>query len=844
MTTIKTFTRHIILTLLAAALATAAVSCADDGPARPEIPDSHDAVLSLGVPFEGTTSRAYDDLDAEFQVDDMILYFFAADGFDENTSTCLYRWHIPADKRFNGIKDGRQTLSFAFPMDVKAVLFPAGATQAVVYAIANTSETLPDDQQTLLHESPASLTVSRLKSVISKAGFANGTDKHFLMDATVTLPYARGKLTGTVDLERLASRVTLRLHIPQTITVTDIISDGTTQTTRKRTFTAVDNGMHAWMTYGVNQASLDGNNDNVAFYSHDNTNSSGATFSKIGDIYDRPDVGDDAPVSKETQDYAIDMPFYTYPHTWDPTQPINNTYITLRVYWHGPGINDKGELTPEQTQATYYKIGVQASQAVIERNRSYDIGLTLGKLGGTEIQRPIEVSAEWNYDMPWNTKDFETSIKELRYLLLNNNDYDAEAGAYVYRIYNETDFTIPFSSSHPVEIYELNVEWDDMVNNSTSLTARNFNANLGTGSRVATYNNYVAANHLVGLNPDNTTQNLMFRRNYTNYSYTGSGTTTSEGNITIQTDRQSPCPYIYTVKLRHNDPDGYDNTATVRIIQYPAIYVSRILSGVDEDGDEVCRRFVNSYQSNSGNTSDNKGYTSSSSTSSNNYYLGSLGSSSNHNIYTIHISRFASLSDDYIIGDPRSLAVDNLTADINGNDWSKEGKDIANKPNGTKYLTNYYKANENADFKRFIAPEFSIASQWGVTQIVTRAQARRRCASYQEQGKPAGRWRLPTTAEIEFIAGLSCNQLIPYLFGDEDDSSISYWTGTGRAIVNNRSNPPSVTEESDDGNRYYVRCVYDEWYWKGDDCDPAQFTWGDRPRDLTRSAALLKNYRK
>lgn len=841
MTTIKTFTRHIILTLLAAALATAAVSCADDGPARPEIPDSHDAVLSLGVPFEGTPSRAYDDLDAEFQVDDMILYFFAADGFDEATSPCLYRWHMPADKRFNGIKDGRQTLSFAFPMDVKAALFPAGAAQAVVYAVANSSVTLPDDQRAILQDAPSALTLSRLKSVISKAQFATGGDRLFLMDATVTLPYSGGRLSGEIDLERLAARVTLRLRIPQSIKVKDVITDGTSQTVTERTFTPVDRGLHAWMTYGVDQASLDGNNDNVAFYSHNTNESSGVTFTKSGGIYERP-LTDTTSVSAKTQDYLIDIPFYTYPHKWDPTQPVNNTYITLRVYWHGPGIDENGQPTAEQTQSTYYKIGVQASQAVIERNRSYDIGLTLGKLGGTEIQRPIEVSAEWNYDMPWNTKDFETSIKELRYLLLNNNDYDAELGMYVYRVNNLTDFKIPFSSSHPVEIYELNIEWDDMANNSTSLTPRSFNANLGTGSRVATYDNYVAANHLVGLSPDNTTQNLMFRRNFTNYSYPNSNSTTSESNITIQTDRQAPGPYTFTVKLRHTDNDAY--TATVRIIQYPAIYVSRILSGVDEDGDEVCRRFVNSYQSNSGNTSDNKGYTSSSSTSSNNYYLGSLGSSSNHNIYTIHISRFASLSDDYIIGDPRSLAVDNLTADINGNDWSKEGKDIANKPNGTKYLTNYYKANENADFKRFIAPEFSIASQWGVTQIVTRAQARRRCASYQEQGKPAGRWRLPTTAEIEFIAGLSCNQLIPYLFGDEDDSSISYWTGTGRAIVNNRSNPPSVTEESDDGNRYYVRCVYDEWYWKGDDCDPAQFTWGDRPRDLTRSAALLKNYRK
>ena len=228
--------------------------------------------------------------------------------------------------------------------------------------------------------------------------------------------------------------------------------------------------------------------------------------------------------------------------------------------------------------------------------------------------------------------------------------------------------------------------------------------------------------------------------------------------------------------------------------------------------------------------------------SSDTYWLGSIHNDdnvSNRNIYTIHITRFASLSDDYIIGDPRSREVDNLH--VGSNDWSREGRDIANLPNGTKYLTNYYKANENDDYMRFIAPEFSVASQWGVTYQLTRDQARRRCASYQEQGKPAGRWRLPTTAEIEFIANLSCRGLIPYLFGSSS-ANAQYWTGTGAVNVNNTSNPPEV--ESVTRTSSAVRCVYDDWYWKGDDCDPAQFTWGDRPRDLTRSAALLKNYRK
>ena len=50
-----------------------------------------------------------------------------------------------------------------------------------------------------------------------------------------------------------------------------------------------------------------------------------------------------------------------------------------------------------------------------------------------------------------------------------------------------------------------------------------------------------------------------------------------------------------------------------------------------------------------------------------------------------------------------------------------------------------------------------------------------RCAAYQEDGYPAGRWRLATYAELEFIAMLCAKDALPYsLFGASD-----YWSATG-----------------------------------------------------------------
>ena len=93
--------------------------------------------------------------------------------------------------------------------------------------------------------------------------------------------------------------------------------------------------------------------------------------------------------------------------------------------------------------------------------------------------------------------------------------------------------------------------------------------------------------------------------------------------------------------------------------------------------------------------------------------------------------------------------------------------------------------------------------------------ALRRCASYQENGYPAGRWRLPTRAEIEFVMSLSNKGYIPALFDG------TYFDGAGNGY----------TSSGGSKDNYGVRCVYDLWFWG--DAAPLTgtaantFTWGD-----------------
>lgn len=177
---------------------------------------------------------------------------------------------------------------------------------------------------------------------------------------------------------------------------------------------------------------------------------------------------------------------------------------------------------------------------------------------------------------------------------------------------------------------------------------------------------------------------------------------------------------------------------------------------------------------------------------------------------------------DYIIGDPRVSTVNNL----NYNNWAR----VADINGNTRTLSNYYPTNTSDEASNLIAPKFRIASSYGLTSDISYANAQRRCASYQEDGYPAGRWRVPTAAELSYIVKLSAEGYITILFNDGG----RYWAADEDYYVPDYSDG-SVTR----GTSYtsaYVRCVYDDWYWGSDRLTSSgsttltTFTWGDMPR--------------
>ena len=169
----------------------------------------------------------------------------------------------------------------------------------------------------------------------------------------------------------------------------------------------------------------------------------------------------------------------------------------------------------------------------------------------------------------------------------------------------------------------------------------------------------------------------------------------------------------------------------------------------------------------------------------------------------------------------KARALEGITKDEEGN--------ITHHFSGQpRALEHYYPADPSERTANLMAPSYLIASKFGGVEYyqgTPYAEAVYRCASYQEDGYPAGRWRLPTRGEIRFIAMLSANNAFTFLFSKNG----TYWSANGAVKV--------LTNDVEDvGDVEYAmgRCVYDIWYWGDEDKltgeDRKIFTWGDRER--------------
>lgn len=484
----------------------------------------------------------------------------------------------------------------------------------------------------------------------------------------------------------------------------------------------------------------------------------------------------------ESVAFHVYQPFYSYPCTWDYSED-EAMALYIKLPWQTD--NGSGNVRYEDC---YYKVYLPTMQ--LDRNCWYNLDLKIGMLGSfTVADDPVEITGSVYKVIDWKNGfedwsaglNVDTELLSAHYLVVEQNKYIVN---------NKNTFEIPFITSHKCVIEGLKVTITDFGTDSNPKNEPKEVTNQAIeGNWLTVEGNTIKLNHALNNDFINTK----------NYDYT---------------------PYEFTFTLCHeNNKEKFKEKIT--IVQKPAISITAHLNSYRVGSPTG----INGYMYINGKTGANGGNGAD--------YGGAhglTGGNTNPYMYTIEVTVLPAGSD-YILGDPRT--------DTPATDSNRQSLDFGNfvsapgiEGTNSRKLQNYYGTKTDASVQNMLAPKFRIASSHGVTQPVDHTGARNRAATYQEDGYPAGRWRVPTMAEVTFMVKLSADGKIPTLFTNGN----AYWCANGKVtpLQGGGVNPTVGTG----GNNGPVRCVYDDWYWensqyprmesRGDHPNKYnQFTWGD-----------------
>ena len=714
------------------------------------------------MPFDGESSSA-DSIRLEFVCNRQETKATKPgdDDYNENTLTTIDYFLYPegemgSDAYIKGRVNlqGRTSYNVLVNTSQLSHLFSGAApgSKCDVYAIANYPGATTDFDA-------ASDTLTLHNLAISNHFNSAEVQTNFVMSghakATVDNKNKTRAASGTVNLNRAATKVTFECKIKSSVEIKNYILDGDGERVDSTftTWVPLLSQMGAYLVNSYSAGTVGGTRQTI---------NPGAL-----DRYSQRTLTD-----SDSDGWYTCAPFYSYPHEWHSGDE-NEPFIKLVVPW--AYLNAQGQ--QEGQKQFYYKVPCPGLK--MDANTWYHIRLDVAILGGDDFEAMLEVAGEY-YVMSWNTQTIvqaDAEIKDARYISSPSNKYN---------MYNVNDLDVLITSSHDAELNLKSVTYYDFKNGRNTdytTTARN--------------NNWIT---------------------YDDVSRTFSINHALNNDITDSAFDTSP--YVFTFEIRHADDHNY-TTGDIVVTQYPAMYIK-----AEESNGYV---FVNNSQDSANQIKD-----------SNNNSIGVVvdpsgvkngtGDNNNTNQYTVYVTTLPSDSP-YVIGDPRIGTVSNVTT-LNG-------------------LSNNYKPTaENT--QNVISPVFKIASSYGKTSALWYDNAKTRCAAYQENGYPAGRWRLPTKAEIEFLVSLSEKGKIPSLF-TVDRSYFDYyrwyyisyyWAGgnfgygpyevidfsnkTQTDQFNNQSYYFSYNRSGDTTNYHsvYTRCVYDVWYWGEAQDDDHLTTWG------------------
>ena len=549
-------------------------------------------------------------------------------------------------------------------------------------------------------------------------------------------------------------------------------------------------------------------------------------------------------------------PFYTYPQKWNDTDN-NEPYVKIIFPWMSD-VKGSAEF--------HYKVVLPTPEDhvfTLDRNCWYKLTATIKILGGTEsdyvLIDDVEVSVA-NWAEPWWSSG--SGLNSAKYFYVPTKEFD---------VYSMDSFDIPINTNSSAYAYITEIKFNDYSASPTHNLVYSKGGRLGNN-----YVSSVSANTITGTNGDD--NRVRFSGTEHAYSVTVSDTdrynkyvtfTHSLDDIYVQRD--------ITIYIRHSERSDWNETVIIH--QHPAIELKK---AVDGDGNLIAGDlFVNGRFASVKNATfgtnyggfmhSNGGWTNSlgnnglhainqNSAGTNGYgciihendidwvdspfFITDITVSSfseSNNFYKMSINGGAAQTIYYKIGDPRVKVstVFNTSAQAPFNqNWTLH--DYLTGESGSGYsrqdITSAWQnagdilvASNDENSRNMIAPHILISSGlteglqgYSPTDYISYAK---RGATYQEAGYPAGRWRMPTEAEIAFIAARQYDGTIPAIF----NTDMTYFASSGRFVI--------IPSDKSKGLMYFTidqlnqsataagkprytyadlidaKYVYDVWYW-------------------------------
>lgn len=738
----------------------------------------------------------------------------------------------------------RESDVFRIPLttnQVNYLIFPvqSGITEATVFAIANAPKTLLD---ALDDTSKDNIERQMVSTEFVNVTHTNRRQESFMMSGTSKIKLSPGGRSqkmvsqGIVELVRYACKITIGLKMDDCVEVDTNRKDDEDNPIMER-WTPRPEEMRIYLVDGVRKVALSGE-------------PAGEGGSFIPDAEDYLSYSDKPLTFFNTNgELFLDMeggfyqtfPMYTYPYHWVSGSTEDGTrepYLKLILSWDRQ--EDLAHGISGLQREFYYKILIPQDLRGGEfldsfvRNNWYHYDISVGVLGADTDEASVELQASL-FIVYWQDKDVvvkQANIGNARYLSVDKE---------VYELYNQTSFDVRYISSNPVMLKNIHATRPYYGDDKTLGYNETYQGNVKRVSHSdadkyddiypnGSYYLEFSEEQRIALNAGTPYEGmdwLQIEKGHVKFYH--------QLNNNYKTDSFDYSPFTISFDLAHSDVtetwmNEYDKHVT--IVQNPGLFIQATpnpdtwTEGMPDHWGFV---YVNNDQLTRARFDGDPKHNDDA------WRLDHIWrvvhySSGGTDMYRIDVSVLPEDSE-FVLGDPRQSSEDNLrSSDIYGDDtWS-----LAPDVNGNlRFLEHYFPTDASSRTENMLAPAYRVSTKFSGSEYdgTPLEQAKMRCASLQENGFPAGRWRLPTLGEVRFISNLSAHGVFEWQF------SGNYWSAHGAVKVD--KNNKTVTRVNVE--KALLRCVYDSWYWGDDrviDKDPtsptygmpAIFTWGDAAR--------------